>query len=184
MHNHRPEQPLAPGCRPSKPRVPRARPRHRQCAWVGRSVRTLVAASFCLVAQVAAAPSDVVGQWASSGSIIDITEAEGQLQATVVAMRKPRLDIKNPDPALRGRPLLGLQLLHNTRFDKRWRARIYDPESGRTWSVQLSVNKQGELQLRGYVGLPLLGKTETFIPVSRCTERIRETLAASGLEPC
>lgn len=73
------------------------------------------------------------------------------------------LDDQNPDPALRHRPVLGLRILEG--FERRgegdWRGgEIYDPDNGRTYRARMRIGDAGQrLDLRGYVGTPLLGRT-------------------------
>ncbi len=129
------------------------------------------------------ARTGVFGIWASKGSIFSIYEADGQLHARVMAMRKPRLDQKNPVPELRARPVIGLQVLSGYEFRRgAWRGRIYDPASGKTFKSHIKPDADGNLRVRGYVGLSLFGRTQVFHPVSACTERIVSMLAGSELE--
>ncbi|MCW6530513.1 DUF2147 domain-containing protein [Sphingomonas sp. MMSM20] len=59
-------------------------------------------------------------------------------------------DVKNPDPALRTRPLLGMQIL-NGLTDKGgdWRGEIYDPRRGKTFKSVVSRNADGTLNVKG-----------------------------------
>jgi uncharacterized protein (DUF2147 family) len=78
----------------------------------------------------------------------------------------PKTDRNNPDPQLRGRHLLGLPLLEGFRYagGNSWEGgRIYNPEDGRKYRCRLWLDEENRLKLRGYVGLSLLGKTETWI---------------------
>jgi hypothetical protein len=43
-----------------------------------------------------------------------------------------------------------------------WRGHITDPRNGSVYRVQLSVEGDGTLALRGYLGIPLLGQTEIW----------------------
>lgn len=77
----------------------------------------------------------------------------------------PRYDELNPDPALRGRPLKGLTIMSGFRYDKdgRWvDGRIYDPNSGNTYKGTIQQVDANTLKLRGYVGISLFGRTETW----------------------
>ena len=77
----------------------------------------------------------------------------------------PRHDELNPDPALRGRPLKGLTIMSGFRYDKdgRWvDGRIYDPNSGNTYKGTIQQVDANTLKLRGYVGISLFGRTETW----------------------
>jgi len=78
----------------------------------------------------------------------------------------PKTDRNNPDPQLRERHLLGLPLLEGFRYtgDNLWEGgRIYNPEDGRKYRCKLWLDGENRLKLRGYVGMSLLGKTETWI---------------------
>jgi uncharacterized protein (DUF2147 family) len=73
---------------------------------------------------------------------------------------KPKTDDNNPDPALRMRPIIGLQIISGLQYigDKRWvKGDIYDPESGKTYGCQLSLLSPYELEMRGYFFVPILG---------------------------
>ena len=59
---------------------------------------------------------------------------------------------------------IGLEILRNFKFDNddEWEGgKIYDPESGKTYSCNMSLTGN-ELKVRGYVGVSLLGRTETW----------------------
>jgi uncharacterized protein (DUF2147 family) len=86
-----------------------------------------------------------------------------------------KLDIYNPDPAKRTRELCGLQigsgfLIHTP--DEARDGTLYDPKTGKTYhgNAKLVGNR---LELRGYVGIPLFGETQTWTrpesPVAECT---------------
>lgn len=74
-----------------------------------------------------------------------------------------RTDIKNPDPKLRTRKLQDLVLLTNFTYDDgEWEGgKIYDPKSGKTYSCVMRF-KGAILQIKGYVGITLLGRTTVW----------------------
>jgi uncharacterized protein (DUF2147 family) len=43
-----------------------------------------------------------------------------------------------------------------------WKGHITDPRDGRVWGVELHVDPRGNLALRGFLGVPLLGQTQTW----------------------
>jgi len=58
-----------------------------------------------------------------------------------------------------------------------WKGHITDPRNGHVWGVELHLDSHGDLALRGFFGLPLLGHTQTWTryrgkPPANC--RIRE----------
>jgi len=80
---------------------------------------------------------------------------------------KPKVDRNNPDNKLRARPIMGLPLLggfHYAGGDVWSGGTIYDPESGKTYSCKITLMKDGSLRIRGYVGIPLFGRTEIWKP--------------------
>ncbi len=109
-------------------------------------------------------------------SKIEINEENGKFSGTIVYIiperyvnGEPDKDHKNPDPKLRTRSRLGLQLLSGLKFnasDKKWTdGRIYDPENGKTYDCYAWFeNDPNSLYIRGYVvGIKLLGRSTVWI---------------------
>jgi uncharacterized protein (DUF2147 family) len=74
-------------------------------------------------------------------------------------------DKENPNVSLRNRPWLGMILLKDLVFDgkKEWEnGAIYDPNSGSTYRSKVKLLDSQTLYVRGYFGIPLLGKTMVF----------------------
>ena len=85
---------------------------------------------------------------------------------------KPVLDDKNPDDQLRSRPILGMQLMWGFVYDGDgvWTGgRVYDPESGDEYRGKLKLVDADTIELRGYVMIPLFGRTETWKRVSNAS---------------
>ncbi len=77
----------------------------------------------------------------------------------------PRFDVKNPEPNLRERELLGMKFMQGFRYDgeKRWTGgSIYDPNSGKTYKGNITLIDRDTLKLRGYIGVALFGRSETW----------------------
>lgn len=135
----------------------------------------LFAAAPCSGAQPVQA-DDIVGKW--------MTYKDGKHHATVEIFRTgentfegkivwgeqhDRLDSKNPDQALRSRRLLGQIILRDFTYkgDNNWAGgRIYDPDNGSEYKSYMKLDDDGRnkntLKLRGYIGIPLLGRTEKW----------------------
>ncbi len=74
----------------------------------------------------------------------------------------PLVDLKNKNPALRKRPLLGLTVLRNLRHtgENTWTGgRIYNPDDGKDYGAQMSIQDGSTLRVRAYVLFPALGET-------------------------
>lgn len=101
---------------------------------------------------------------------IEISTAGNTLSGVITGSpnaspERPDTDEKNPDPALRDRPLVGLELFAGFEYNGngRWSGgTIYDPNSGKTYRCIVTVVDDDTLKVRGYVGVPLLGRTETW----------------------
>lgn len=77
---------------------------------------------------------------------------------------KPKVDKENPDEKKRNTPLIGLILLRGLEKDgdKEYDGgKIYDPKNGKTYSCKIT-HKGNSLDLRGFVGISLIGRTSTW----------------------
>ena len=171
-----------------------------------RVTAAVVAGWLCLAVTLAVADSSgrdqranaVIGYWASPESVLHVARTDNGLSMQVVALLEPyyapgeefgpvgaeRRDDRNPDPAKRQVPIIGLELLSDYAYaDDRWRGRIYDPESGKIYASTIRVAADGRLKMRGYIGMPMFGRTQSFVPVHACTEVIVTMLALGNLAP-
>jgi len=110
----------------------------------------------------------VLGDWQDpGGSIIQIDHCGADLCLWIVSLSRTApatTDIHNPEPALRGRALCGLKIgsgfsLHDP--DHAAGGSLYDPKSGKTYHGTMTAAGE-KLDLRGYVGISLFGRTETW----------------------
>lgn len=70
---------------------------------------------------------------------------------------KNKLDLKNPDPMLRNREIIGLTILKNFRFDMKrhkWdMGKIYHPKYGKTFKGKMNLSDTRTLEITGYWGV-------------------------------
>jgi uncharacterized protein (DUF2147 family) len=81
---------------------------------------------------------------------------------------KPKTDSMNPDPKLRNRPRLGLVFMQGFEYDEgnKWDdGKIYDPESGKTYSCYMKMENQNTMEVKGYIGFSMIGKSQTWTRV-------------------
>lgn len=75
-------------------------------------------------------------------------------------------DVLNVDASLRERPIEGLQHMTGFRHTGRneWsEGTLYNPEDGKTYRGRLRLRDGGRsLEVRGYIGTPMLGRTQTW----------------------
>ncbi|MGE0612319.1 MAG: DUF2147 domain-containing protein [Hyphomicrobiales bacterium] len=65
---------------------------------------------------------------------------------------KPYRDELNPDPKLKGRPIIGMDILQNTKKigDKAWTGEIYSPEDGKAYYLKhISLASAKQVEIRG-----------------------------------
>ena len=115
-----------------------------------------VTAPVVTPAPVATPALPCVGQWISEERdvIIEISPANGGVTGRLIALEAKDatlLDVKNPDPSLRNRTILGHVFLQLTRWDesrKRWdTGSLYDSESGESYSKISLASTDGVLVL-------------------------------------
>jgi uncharacterized protein (DUF2147 family) len=133
----------------------------------------LVLASPGLPPASAAAADDpatqVLGNWLTEtrDGIIEISRAgDGTYQGKIVGGNAPqRLDQNNPDESKRSQLLLGHTILQGLKYDGdgKWSGgTIYDPDSGRLYKCRLELLDAERLQVRGFIGFALLGRSQIW----------------------
>lgn len=71
------------------------------------------------------------------------------------------LDKNNPVKAEQTKPLVGKTILTGFKYagtDTWEKGKIYDPENGKTYSCKITLKKNGDLTVRGFIGVSLLGR--------------------------
>lgn len=123
-------------------------------------MRWLALAALLFAAPLAAA-EPVAGAWvtASGDGVVEIgpcgTTVCGRLARFLVAPPQGagQRDVKNPNPALRSRKLLGLPILSGFKADGPvWRGTIYDPKSGKSYRSVLKRAARDRLEVKGCIG--------------------------------
>ena len=109
--------------------------------------------------------SDVSGKPAG---IVEIYEQAGTFRGRVVASyssERGAVCLACPEPR-KGQPIVGLEILTGLRRngDVFSGGEILDPENGHVYRAELRLNADGQkLDVRGYLGLPLFGRTQTWL---------------------
>jgi len=64
----------------------------------------------------------------------------------------------------KGKPLVGLEILWDLKpYKDYWSyGKILDPANGKVYKCSIWMEKPDQLQLRGYIGVSLLGRTQTW----------------------
>ncbi|WP_239021050.1 DUF2147 domain-containing protein [Pontibacter arcticus] len=81
---------------------------------------------------------------------------------------KPKVDENNPNKKLATRPLQGLEFMKGFKYDgdNKWDdGTIYDPESGKTYACYMKMNGNDKMEVKGYIGISLIGRTQHWTRV-------------------
>ena len=141
-------------------------------AWV-----FFAAVIFAATTAFGSSSSNITGPWKTDGdsSAIEIYGCGEKLCGRVTWLKNPnyvsrndgpvgtpKVDRKNPDPTLRNRPIIGLQVIEGLTAtgDNRWEhGTCYDPESGNSYQCKIHLETPERLAVRGFIGISLLGRT-------------------------
>ena len=96
---------------------------------------------------------------------VEVTKQNGKYIGTLVwTPIEGAKDEKNPDASLKKRTLKGVVILKDMTYDNGiWKnGTIYDPESGNTYKATIKLKSDGNLTLRGYIGVPALGRNSVW----------------------
>ena len=153
-------------------------------------MRKLVLATlFCAFASTASAQSpSVMGTWLTASGIAQVRigpcpdPANGPICGLVVGLINPKgpdgnavapdmaTDYRDPDPAPRGRKVIGMPLIWGFKKTSDPNAfedgHIYNGENGKIYNANISLQPDGKLRLRGYVGTPMFGETQLWTRVN------------------
>lgn len=137
---------------------------------------TLLIPSALIPSALTAAASPY-GLWLTQkqGVIVDVYACGSDLCGRTVWLKKmtfkdgrDRLDRKNPDAALRARHWCGIEVITGVKAVSatEWEGGdIYDPKTGETFSFDMK-QRGDKMKVRGYLGVKLLGKSETWTRTS------------------
>jgi uncharacterized protein (DUF2147 family) len=157
--------------------------------------RTAAAALMVMLATATmASGATPVGRWYAEGGAaqVELRPCGQALCGEVVWLRSPfdengciLRDRWNPDPALRDHSVMGLEIVRGLvpapGVAARWTGgTIYDPTSGRTYGATLALEGEDRAALRGYLGVPLLGRTTTWVRVGTEDRLCRQAGRAGG----
>jgi uncharacterized protein (DUF2147 family) len=144
-------------------------------------MRTLIHAS--LIASLLAAPAvwaqdTPVGLWKTiddhtgkPSALVRISEDQGVISGKIEKLfRAPNQD-QNPkcrkcEGANKDQPIIGMTILTGLRKDgDAWDGgHVLDPGNGSTYRAKITLKDGGsKLEMRGYIGTPLFGRTQTWV---------------------
>jgi uncharacterized protein (DUF2147 family) len=134
----------------------------RKSSWI--IAAALAVSLTSLAAQESIEPAPVYGPtgtyWTEDAiSQVEFYPCEGATCGRIVWMQKPLdkkgrplVDKRNPDPALRTVPLMGLTILSALRPSgeaNTWEGQVYNPRDGNTYPVTVTIESESQIKVRG-----------------------------------
>ena len=141
-----------------------------------------VACGLVLATALAHAQTTPIGLWKTidddtkkEKSLIRLTESSGvitgKLEKLLDPATKPDALCEKCSDDRKDKPLVGMTLVKGVKQNEGEKAlwdggEILDPNNGKTYRVRLVPKEDGrKLDVRGYIGTPMLGRTQTWIRV-------------------
>lgn len=121
----------------------------------------------------------IMGTWqtGSGNARVEIYKNANNYQGKIIwlsepidpATNKPKTDTKHPNAKLHTRPLMGLVNLWGFSYDEKegnWdNGHIYDPKTGKEYKCTITSKDKNTLDVRGYIGISLIGRSDTWTRV-------------------
>jgi len=104
---------------------------------------------------------------------VKVSKCSGGICGVIVGLKdpinpatgKPQVDDKNPNPALKRRPMIGLPLFTGMQASgpNKWSGQIYNADDGSSYASNVSVTSPDTLRVEGCVGALCGGETWTRV---------------------
>jgi uncharacterized protein (DUF2147 family) len=108
--------------------------------------------------------ADPFGNWLTEDgkATVRIANCGGTLCGTIIALKeandpktgRPKIDENNADASLRGRPMVGVQIVLGMKPSgtaNKWTGQVYNAEDGKTYSGSLTLQDANTIKLEGCI---------------------------------
>jgi uncharacterized protein (DUF2147 family) len=131
---------------------------------------------FCVVTFTINAQS-AVGTWKTiddedgkAKSLVEIYEKNGKIYGKVSKLINPEAtNCGKCEGIKKDQPIVGMEILWNLvkDSDTEWEGgKILDPKTGKEYKCKIELTDSNTLQVRGFIGFALLGRTQTWYRVT------------------
>ncbi|OWW19313.1 DUF2147 domain-containing protein [Noviherbaspirillum denitrificans] len=104
-------------------------------------------------------------------SLVRITESNGELRGKIEKLFRESGEDPNPkcekcEGTLKDQPVIGMTIITGMKKDggEYNGGQILDPNNGKVYKSKMTVVDGGKkLDVRGYIGVPMLGRTQTWV---------------------
>lgn len=143
-----------------------------------QTMKISIAVLTLLMTQIASAQNSPAGLWKTIDdktgkvkSLVRIQESGGEFQGKIEKLFRDVDQDQNPkcdkcEGSNKDQPLIGLTILFNIKKDgdEYSGGKILDPANGKLYSSKLKlIDSNKKLEVRGYVGMPMFGRTQTWL---------------------
>lgn len=116
----------------------------------------------------------ILGKWKTfddqtgdAKSIVEISEKGGKYQGKVIEILNPAKKDSKCEKCPgedKGKPIEGLVIIKNLtkKGEEYTGGTIIDPQSGKEYKCSIKANGNSKLEVRGYIGISLIGRTQTW----------------------
>ena len=135
----------------------------------------IATASLATPAARAQGTGEPTGVWLTQAgdARVKVSKCGGGVCGVIVGLKdpidpatgRPQVDDKNPNPALKKRPMIGLSLFSGMQASapNKWSGQIYNADDGGTYASSISVAGPDALRVEGCVGALCGGETWTRV---------------------
>lgn len=137
----------------------------------------LLTVVFIAVAGMFTAHAQVTGKWKTiddetgeAKSVVEVFEKDGKVYGKVIEILNPaKKDSKcqNCKGEDKDKPILGLMIIKGLKKDGKeyTDGDILDPQKGKLYSCTIKLDGNDKLSVRGYMGISLIGRSQTWYRV-------------------
>ncbi len=140
--------------------------------------KILLTISLVALTVMTAVAQDVTGKWKTiddetgeAKSIVEIYKQDGKIYGKVVEILNPAKKNATCDECpgeAKGKPILGIVIIKGLEKDgdEYNDGTIMDPKNGKVYKCYIELDGPNKLDVRGYIGFSLLGRTQTWSRVN------------------
>ncbi len=137
-------------------------------------ILSILLISITSFSQTNSKENSLVDTWVTeeNKSNIQIVEKDGKFYGRIAWLKEPtyedgtkKIDKNNPKEKHQADPLIGLWILKGFTYsgENKWEeGTVYDPENGKTYSCEINMTDKDTIEVRGYIGISLIGRTSVW----------------------
>ena len=128
-------------------------------------MRKLLIVMICLGIHPALAQNSLLGRWMTEDGqgVVALQPCGAAICGTVEGIAKFQPN-GAPPVDFEGRSRCHLPIISDLVVEEPgvWAGHITNPDDGKVYSIHISIDPQGKMRMRGYIGIPLLGRTTVW----------------------